>query len=418
MVCRPLHQESSWSLTGSLWPCGAGQGIQKCDVTSLSGALSSPFLDVPVLATLAVVLHRYCIRAGASPAASGAIVMAGGIAALDALQAVPLPVSGLTQLAALGLIVVWFAIARSYLAAAMAGIFSTYLTNPVDSFAIGTWIAGTSVLGQIILLALPGWRSVAIAAWLVAFLLWLWFVAIVVRGFRSIVASPSSHCVTGRILLSTVSTQSVAILTIWLFPGFVPRWLLTGLVALGYASYGVGVLLVAERYLHQRGWGLADHWDNTNCIVHGALFITGLAALLTGALPTPWIVGTWLWGILMFVVIEGIEIARAMIRVRVYGWRRGLFTYDVSQWARNFTFGMFYALSVHLQAPLLTRDGFAWLLPLRALVVSNFQYTVIALFFVEAALFAFSNVRLRYDVGKNENTKGVVEAGIARLSSL
>ncbi|WP_273834246.1 hypothetical protein [Guptibacillus sedimenti] len=44
--------------------------------------------------------------------------------------------------------------------------------------------------------------------------------------------------------------------------------------------------------------------------------------------------------------VETIEIVKAVKRVQVYGWQQGLFMYDVSQWSRNFTFGMFYAFSM------------------------------------------------------------------------
>src|SRR3546814_9984150 len=59
----------------------------------------------------------------------------------------------------------------------------------------------------------------------------------------------------------------------------------TALVALGYVLYALGAALVLRRYLRQRGWRLAEDWENPNCILHGAMSITGLAAVMSGVVP-------------------------------------------------------------------------------------------------------------------------------------
>src|SRR3546814_6209790 len=59
----------------------------------------------------------------------------------------------------------------------------------------------------------------------------------------------------------------------------------TALVALGYVFYAIGAALVLRRYLRQPGWRLAEDWENPNCILHGAMSITGLAAVMSGAVP-------------------------------------------------------------------------------------------------------------------------------------
>jgi hypothetical protein len=141
---------------------------------------------------------------------------------------------------------------------------------------------------------------------------------------------------------------------------------------------------------------LADDWDTTNCIGHGAMAISGLAALVSGTIPVPWIVLAWLWVAGMFVLVESIEIARLVVRVQAYGWRKGVLTYNVSQWARNFTFGMFYAFTLSLA----TTDGDAahWLTDLWALILHYGQYGVLALLSIEIALFLarYAGVLARY----------------------
>jgi hypothetical protein len=56
----------------------------------------------------------------------------------------------------------------------------------------------------------------------------------------------------------------------------------------------------------------------------------------------------WAAALILFLVVEAIEILRAVQRVRTFGWKAGLFSYSVSQWSRNFTFGMFVAFSMYL----------------------------------------------------------------------
>jgi hypothetical protein len=74
--------------------------------------------------------------------------------------------------------------------------------------------------------------------------------------------------------------------------------------------------------------------------------MSGLAAVESGALPVIVPLLTWVYVAAVFVAIELIELARAAARCRSLGVRRGLFLYDVSQWSRNFTFGMAYAFTL------------------------------------------------------------------------
>lgn len=358
----------------------------------MGGLLLSPFLQLLFLLAFSMLARRFSMVPGESPTASGAIVMAGGIAVLDALQQVPLPVAPIARLATLGLMTIGGFIAGSYVASWMHGVFHRHTDVPIDSFAIGTWVAGVSVLGQTVLLTLPAWRPFAIVLGMLSLVVWVWFLMVAARGFKAIMPSPMRQNATGRILLATVSTQSLANLAVALLPGELPHRALVVLVVLGYLFYAVGAVLVAERYRPWRAWSLADDWDTTNCILHGAMSISGLAGILTGVISGPWIVATWLWAAGMFLLVEGIEVARARLRVRLYGWREGLFTYHVSQWARNFTFGMFYAFTLHLS--LATRDAFPWIAMLRAPIVSYGQYVVLGLLLLETGVFVRANMRL------------------------
>ncbi len=351
-----------------------------------------PLLQLLCLFILAVLIRQLTMAPGSSPAASGAIVMAGGIVTLDALQQVSLPVGAITRLATLILLVIGAFIAGSYVAVWMRGMFHRYTDVPVDSFAIGTWVAGASVLAQTVLLAFPGWREIALGLGLLASLLWVSYLWVAARALRAILPKPVAHHVTGRILLLTVATQSVAILMVALFPEEIAHGVFAGLIVLGYLFYALGIALVAERYHPRRVWSLADDWDTTNCILHGAMSISGLAGILTGVLSVGWIDATWLWVAGVFLLVEGIELARAQARVVLYGWREGLLTYHVTQWARVFTFGMFYAFTLHL--PVAARHALPLIAALRTPIVTYGHFVVLGLFVLEAALFARANMRL------------------------
>ncbi len=319
---------------------------------------------------------------GRTDAATGAVVMAIGIFVLGAWQQLPIPVAALTRLFALALAVLWAFIAASFAATFRRGASAAYTSDPVGGFAIGTWVAATAVLGTVLLDALA-WRAGAVCLTVAALLLGLWYLPLVWRGFLSIVAGLARQRVTGVVLLSTVSTQSLVLVGYALWPERLPSWVWVAFIGVGLLFYALGLMLILRRYLPARGWRLADDWDNTNCIVHGAMSITGLAGLSTGALPLSWILFAWLWALAAFAVVEAIEIARAVVRVRAYGWRRGLCSYHVSQWARNFTFGMLYAFTWDLHRDALPAGALA---VVRDVMVSDGQYVVFVLLLTETVL--------------------------------
>jgi hypothetical protein len=144
---------------------------------------------------------------------------------------------------------------------------------------------------------------------------------------------------------------------------------------------------------------LADDWDNTNCIIHGAMAITGNAAVRSGVLPTGLVIGIWVWTAVMFVLVEGIEIGRLVVRVREYGWGRGIFSYNVSQWARNFTFGMFYIFTLLLQSHLgsAPEAGAPWLVAIQNGIMAGGQYVVLFFLAVEVGIFLVRSAWLRLE---------------------
>jgi hypothetical protein len=335
--------------------------------------------------------NRFFARLAAAPTASGGIVMAIGIAAIAALPNARPSSALLQQALGLFLIALWAFLAAAYAAAWREGGFARHTSPPVGRFAIGTWVAATAVLCRLVTLRFPEWRWLSALLANIALLLWLWFLPAMLSGFRAIAAGAARVKATGIVLLSTVSTQSLAIVLLSLFrEGRLVFALVLALVVLGYGLYGLAASLVVERYWRDKGWRLADDWDNSNCILHGAMSISGLAAVLGGVFPPIVPLVTWIYAAIAFLLVEAIEVARLSQRLHLYGLFRGVLAYDVSQWSRNFTFGMFYAFTLafmrHLpQAAVPSLVRYA-----QAAVAGFGQYVVLALLAAEIAIFAAS----------------------------
>lgn len=319
--------------------------------------------------------------------------MAAGIFGLAAFPNIPeIPPSAI-QPFALGLLVIWGFIAAGYAACWLQGRLASHTAAPVDAFAVGTWVAGTAVMARMLLDGVPGWRDAAIALGLAALALWLWYLALVLRGTRAIMASHDRRRATGRILLSTVSTQSLALLAWQLWPDAqLLHAPVRSLILLGFLFYGAGLLLIIQRYCREPRWTLAEDWDNTNCIVHGAMSISGLAVAYTGLLPEMVGIGTWLYVLIALLIVEAIEVARMIQRARRHGLRQGILTYHVSQWSRNFTFGMFYAFTLALAPALASTTGLSPLMPFVRWLLGFGPYIVLFFLLVELGLWACANV--------------------------
>ena len=357
-----------------------------------SAPLTDPVVLLAALWAASALVRRYLIGGGASPVPSGGIVMAGGIFVIAALGELPLPAL-VARLLVLGLLVVWGYLAFSYLTSARGGGLGRSVRRPMGSFAVGTWVAGSAVLGRALVETLPGWHPVAFGLWLVAATVWLWYLSLLPAAFRA-AADPSAdpsggYRATGAVLLPVVATQSLVVAGDAVLPGGMPVPAATGLVLLGHLFYVGGLALILHRYLRP-GWTLADDWDDTNCIVHGAASITGLAVVLTGALPDAWADAVWTWALAAFVLVEGVEVARAFVRVRSYGWGGGLFSYLPSQWSRNFTFGMFYAFTLQLQA---NAGETPWAAGLQGVILAHGPYVVLAFLLAEVVVFFSDRIR-------------------------
>lgn len=359
--------------------------------------LESPLSQLLILAAATALVRLLVLQPGDPPTAAGAAIMAVGIFGLGAFKQMPFPIPHGAQLITLELLIIWVYLAAAFGRSYLKGTFRRHVEDPIGCFAVGTWVAGTAVLGRMINTALPEWRVVALGLGMVMLAVWLAYLPLIIRAFWTIITGPAAlrQRVTGRVLLSAVSTQSVLLLGASLFPEQIPNWVAAGVIALGYVFYAIGFVLVAQRYLRPHTWRLAEDWDNTNCILHGAMSITGLAAVQSNIIPGPIVFGTWLWVLIAFLVVEAIEFARAKARLLAYGPRLGVLTYDVSQWARNFTFGMFYTFTLQLYASPYKATEPPWLGTLQEPIIAWGHYVVLLLLLFETALFLSLNIYRR-----------------------
>ncbi len=363
---------------------------------AVTGVLSTPFelLRASLLAGLFLLIRFLFMKHMSSPTGSGAIVMGIGIFINGGIVQFSLLNQKFAPLFALILFLLLIFIAGSYIMDVVKGkLFKTHFANPIGSFAVGTWVAGTSVCGIALCQRMPDWKPLVQLLVIGNIGLWLCFIYRAVGNFCQFFTTESWRKVHGVLLLSTVSTQSLVIVWKAAFgTSFIYRFAAPWMILLGVLFYVVSFGLITRRYTYEgRAIDLDKGWFNTNCILHGAMSITGLASAICGLVSANLILLIWLWVLFWFVIVEIIEIARAVKRTRIYGFAGGLLIYDPTQWSRNFTFGMLYAFTLNFDISQSVAAN-SFLLTLHEAMIHSFAWVVLILLLVE--IFVFFRDRL------------------------
>jgi hypothetical protein len=313
---------------------------------------------------------KEAIKQKPTPTPALAIVMSMGVFVSDFFNAISINADFMihfVQLFVLCIFLLWLFFILSYTKTIFTGSFYLrHMSGTLNSFGMGTWIAGASVCSMGIIMYLPEWIGVAYFIVTINSLLWGILVVIFIRNLIKLIKD-QHLLLNGIVLLSTVSTMSLAIdyslvLDTWRF-----RSLFIILMSIGTFFYLAFIALIIRSLLREK-WTLINDFRNTNCIFHGALSITGLAGIMTGVLSPFFAWGLWTLVILIFIVVEALEVARAKARLRNYGFSKALGTYHVSQWARNFTFSMLLAFTFKLptsdlgEIGLVLLKGFSYIL--------------------------------------------------------
>ncbi|MFC3041098.1 hypothetical protein ACFOGI_12695 [Virgibacillus xinjiangensis] len=250
----------------------------------------------------------------------------------------------------------WLAFLITFAAAYFNGNFKKrHYDNPMNRFGFGTWVAGTSICGILLYNQFPQWSVLSeITAWL-NMGLWMIYMIICGKTLHNVSIHEFRKKAHGILLLTTVGTQSMILLVNTVFTN-VPDILNAGWMSIGLCFYLICSTLIIQRYLIC-GWNLERDWNNTNCILHGALSITGIAWLKADIRPDEAVNVIWMAALAIFMLVEMIEIRRLLKRVRSFGVKQGIFVYDVTQWSRIFTFAMFYTFTsfIDMTQPVFSR---------------------------------------------------------------
>ncbi|WP_223590720.1 hypothetical protein [Neobacillus bataviensis] len=238
----------------------------------------------------------------------------------------------------------WFAFILSFVIALLDGRFKDiHYSNRINRFGIGTWVAGTSISGILFYKQFFHWGFISEMIAYINIVLWGIYLWVSVKTFIEISQTKSYRSVHGILLLTTVSTQSIVLLLNTVFKGF-PVIFNLSLLIIGFSFYLVCVFFIIYRYV-KSAWSIELDWNNTNCILHGALSISGIACLVTGIISIEAIRWIWRAALIIFITVESIEVYRLFRRIKYYGFKNGIFIYDVTQWSRIFTFAMFYTFT-------------------------------------------------------------------------
>ncbi|MCM3694124.1 hypothetical protein [Neobacillus niacini] len=238
----------------------------------------------------------------------------------------------------------WFAFISSFFIATLNGKFKViHYSNVINRFGIGTWVAGTSISGILFYKQFSHWGFISVIIAFINIVLWFIYIGISVKAFIEISRTKSYQNVHGILLLTTVSTQSIVLLLNTVFNEF-PDIINLSLLIIGFCFYLVCVFFIFSRYFNY-SWSIQKDWNNTNCILHGALSISGIACLVTGIISIDIIRWIWRAAFIIFIAVEAMELSRLFRRIKHYGYKEAIFIYDVTQWSRVFTFAMFYTFT-------------------------------------------------------------------------
>lgn len=314
----------------------------------------------------------------------GAMVMAIGIFLIGVAPQFDIPFVIPAYLIDFSLFATWLFLIASFMGAAFKGVFrKRYLTHPVQSFAVGTWVAATSILCLVLYHQYPFFKNIIFIVALLNTGLWAFYFLLCIKSYKVIFSAKYYERIHGVVFLSTVSTQSLIIVFNTLFDHPLLPYISLVAIFIGLTLYFINFALMIIRFKSFQQHQLLDGWKNTNCIIHGAMSITGMASITSGTIPANIIFLMWIWAAALFVIIEGIELWRLAARLNKYTFNEAIGRYHVSQWARNFTFGTFYVFTLTIDL-----SGYhSALLSIQHIVIESGVPVLISLLLIETFLF-------------------------------
>lgn len=218
-----------------------------------------------------------------------------------------------------------------------------HTAQSTNRFTIGTWVAGNSimtVLNHHMFDSHHGW-VVFMGAMNLG--LWMAFIVMSIVTLGKGITEWRATSLHGNLFLTTVSSQSIAIMLLTIFPQ-TPTLLIITIIVIGLIFYAISFLFVTTHFSF-------TNWNATNCIFHGALSISGVTLVLSGLWPMADLVTLWLITLIVFIIIETIEIMVLVKKLSSENPIQVLFSSNISHWSRLFTFCMFFTFTHLLTFP-------------------------------------------------------------------
>lgn len=342
------------------------------------------------------VFRHYFFQIREAETASAASVMAFGIFINGALNKFP-TFQFLGEIFVYFLIFIWFTVILSYFKSALKKeLVIKHFYNSSQTFLIGTWVAATAVTGTAIVLWLPQLIELSIIMGIIALMLWLFYIKKVLKSLKRVWSKRDFQNIHGSILLPTVSTQSLVVIFSTVFGDQISKDVYLIFIVTGILFYVTGILYIFKRYMNLKTFDVTVDWPNTNCIIHGAMSITGLASVCSNALSPNLIMLIWFWVLGWFVIVESIELYRAKVRIQKMGCKKGIGTYPVSQWSRNFTFGMMYAFTLNYDISQVTWLNPDLLITIKTYIIDYSSWIILIALLYESILFIMEKSLIRF----------------------
>jgi hypothetical protein len=283
-----------------------------------------------LLGMLTYYIRQRYIREGYCPTATGSCVMALCVFAVGVMKFFPPQAHWLIPIVFLEILVVWLLITESYLKCFLEGHFYIHSRNMLNRFHIGTWVIATSFLTILADKAFPEWYEIIWLLGLVSVCVWIEYAHLFLQDLFSVSRRRVNLRINGSIFLGCMSFQCMVLLLNTLLPDDFPIQMSVLFLILGYLFYLWSFALLLRSFSRNRSHHFLIDWSYVNSYIYGGLAISGLAALKIGIVPAPVIVSTCVAAMVLFVLIESINVCK-------YFYFRKMNTdkvYDATQWAQ------------------------------------------------------------------------------------
>lgn len=310
------------------------------EVINLFVTLSVWFLVL--LGVTHLIYHRY-FRFISISNLSSCMVMAAGFFLLICLPSFAWP-HFVLQIASFELAIVWIYLIMGVAQAAIESP-SLSIEHPANRLAMGASVTATAILALLLDKSEPLlhgsiiFLSMVAIFWLIAYLL------VIGQWIYKFIVNQAKLYVSQLILLSTIALQMCVLMEGELFHRVIPAWMYQVFILMGCVLYVFGFFAIARYFLFTRFKRILICLSGVSTLLYSAMAMTAMAMLMTGKYPDWMIELAWWWTVLLFVLIEGLELNRLFTRIKLKGFKKALFVYHPSQWLRIFSLTTLYGFA-------------------------------------------------------------------------